>query len=374
MVLKTLSLLLRCRFVPTRMPRCDNRQLRSHTKSFARSLRLDFLFNSEVTKQLLLLSFAVKDFLSDSLFFFRAKQIGHILKFFLCLCLPAAIILWLVLGILASVLGGALYGFLSPIFATFDAVGEGKPYPFFHCFYDGTWSTLKRSFTVVRDFKDVCFHSYFSLMDELRICCPDQKQYEIRLIQLPGALVVSALGILVDLPVITLVAICKSPYMLFKGWHRLFQDLIGREGPFLETMCVPIAGLVILLWPLAVVGAVLGSVVSSIFLGAYAGVVSYQESSFYYGLCFMVASVSIYDEYSTDILDMPEGSCFPRPKYREKGAETTAFSGPIPRLGSVKNTASTREGSVKVPMIDIKPLDVSITSTIKINVLKVARR
>lgn len=61
----------------------------------------------------------------------RAKQIGHILKFFLCLCLPAAIILWLVLGILASVLGGALYGFLSPIFATFDAVGEGKPYPFF---------------------------------------------------------------------------------------------------------------------------------------------------------------------------------------------------------------------------------------------------
>ncbi|KAH0923820.1 hypothetical protein HID58_023838, partial [Brassica napus] len=265
----------------------------------------------------------------------RAKQIGHILKFFLCLCLPAAIILWLVLGILASVLGGALYGFLSPIFATFDAVGEGKPYPFFHCFYDGTWSTLKRSFTVVRDFKDVCFHSYFSLMDELRICCPDQKHYEIRLTQLPGALVVSALGILVDLPVITLVAICKSPYMLFKGWHRLFQDLIGREGPFLETMCVPIAGLVILLWPLAVVGAVLGSVVSSIFLGAYAGVVSYQESSFYYGLCFVVASVSIYDEYSTDILDMPEGSCFPRPKYREKEAETTAFSGPIPRLGSL---------------------------------------
>lgn len=70
MVLKTLSLLLRCRFVPTRMPRCDNRQLCSHTKSFARSLRLDFLFNSEVTKQLLLLSLAVKDFLSDSFFFF----------------------------------------------------------------------------------------------------------------------------------------------------------------------------------------------------------------------------------------------------------------------------------------------------------------
>lgn len=181
----------------------------------------------------------------------------------------------------------------------------------------------------------------------------------LRLLQLPGALVVSVLGILVDPPVISLVAICKSPYMLFKGWHRLFHDLIGREGPFLETMCVPIAGLAILLWPLAVTGAVIGSVISSIFLGAYAGVVSYQESSFYYGLCYIVASVSIYDEYSTDILDLPEGSCFPRPKYRRKDEEPTPFSGPVPRLGSVKNASSMRGGSVRVPMIDIKPLDVS---------------
>ncbi|VVB04214.1 unnamed protein product [Arabis nemorensis] len=286
-----------------------------------------------------------------------AKQVGPVLKLFLCLCLPAAIILWPILGIIASVLGGALYGFFSPIFATFDAVGEGKSYQLFHCFYDGTWSSIKRSFTVVRDFKDVCFHSYFSLMDELKQCCPDRKYYEIRLLQLPGTLVALSLGILVDFPVITLVAIYKSPYMLFKGWHRLFHDLIGREGPFLETMCVPIAGLAILLWPLAVTGAVIGSVVSSIFLGAYAGVVSYQESSFYYGLCFVVASVSIYDEYSNDILDMPEGSCFPRPKYRKKEEESTPFSGPIPRLGSVKNTASTRSGSVRVPLIEIKPLE-----------------
>ena len=133
----------------------------------------------------------------------------------------------------------------------------------------------------------------------------------------------------------------------------MFHDLIGREGPFLETMCVPIAGLAILLWPLAVTGAVIGSVISSIFLGAYAGVVSYQESSFYYGLCYIVASVSIYDEYSTDILDLPEGSCFPRPKYRKKDEEPTPVSGPVPRLGSVKNASS-----VRIPMIDIKPLDV----------------
>ena len=150
-------------------------------------------------------------------------------------------------------------------------------------------------------------------------------------------MIAAVLGVIVDFPMISLIALFKSPYMLFKGWRRLFHDLIGREGPFLETMCVPIAGLVILLWPLGVVGAVLGSVVSSVFLGAYAGVVSYQvcyyhkllslilrqnsksfvivccqESSFFFGLCYVVASVSIYDEYSNDVLDMPEGSCFPR--------------------------------------------------------------
>lgn len=64
--------------------------------------------------------------------------------------------------------------------------------------------------------------------------------------------------------------------MLFKGWHRLFHDLIGREGPFLETLCVPFAGLAILLWPAIVVGSILVSIVSSVFLGAYAGIVAYQ--------------------------------------------------------------------------------------------------
>lgn len=67
--------------------------------------------------------------------------------------------------------------------------------------------------------------------------------------------------------------------MLFKGWHRLFHDLIGREGPFLETICVPLAGLAILLWPLAVGGAVLASMLASFFLGAYAGIIAYQVST-----------------------------------------------------------------------------------------------
>lgn len=37
-----------------------------------------------------------------------------------------------------------------------------------------------------------------------------------------------------------------------------------------------------------------------------------QECSFWLGLCYIVASLSIYDEYSNDVLDLPEGSCFPR--------------------------------------------------------------
>lgn len=37
-----------------------------------------------------------------------------------------------------------------------------------------------------------------------------------------------------------------------------------------------------------------------------------QESSFSLGLRYVIAALSLYDEYSNDILDMPEGTCFPR--------------------------------------------------------------
>lgn len=94
--------------------------------------------------------------------------------------------------------------------------------------------------------------------------------------KLPGCLLVGLIGMLVDVPSITVVTLWKSPYMLFKGWKRLFEDLIGREGPFLETVCVPFAGLAILLWPLAVVGAVVGAIIASFFLGLYGGVIVHQ--------------------------------------------------------------------------------------------------
>jgi hypothetical protein len=66
----------------------------------------------------------------------RAKLLGPVLKLLLCICvLPSLLILWPVVGIVGSIISGAAYGFLSPIFATFDAVGEGKTNKLFHCFY-----------------------------------------------------------------------------------------------------------------------------------------------------------------------------------------------------------------------------------------------
>lgn len=98
----------------------------------------------------------------------------------------------------------------------------------------------------------------------------------IRLSRLPYCLLVSLIGLPVDFIFITLVALWRSPYMLFKGWKRLLEDLVGREGPFLEAVCVPFAGLAIILWPLAVVGAVISAIISSFFLGLYAGVIVHQ--------------------------------------------------------------------------------------------------
>lgn len=246
------------------------------------------------------------------------------MKLLLLIAATAILILWLIVGIPGSILAGLVYGFLAPIMATFGAVGEGKEKPFVHCFVDGTWSTITGSCTVVRDVKDLLFHSYFSIMDDLRLQKPpDGKPYEIRLLDFPGALIAAACGLMLDGIMFTLIALYKCPVMLFKGWKRLIQDMIGREGPFLETACVPFAGLAILLWPFAVLGSVLASILSSIPLGAYAAVVSYQESSLLMGLAYVASSVSIFDEYTNDVLDMAPGSCFPRFEYRKTKGESS---------------------------------------------------
>ncbi|KAL6838902.1 hypothetical protein ACP4OV_031338 [Aristida adscensionis] len=264
----------------------------------------------------------------------RTKLVGPVVKLLLLIAASAILILWLIVGIPGSVFAGLVYGFLAPIMATFDAVGEGKEKPFVHCFVDGTWSTITGSCTVVRDVKDLLFHSYFSIMDDLRLQKPpDGKPYEIRLLDIPGALISAACGLVLDGVMFTLIALYKCPVMLFKGWKRLIQDLIGREGPFLETACVPFAGLAILLWPFAVVGAVLASILSSIPLGAYGAVVAYQESSLIMGLAYVASSVSIFDEYTNDVLDMAPGSCFPRFKY-QRSKDESSHGAPLSRPSS----------------------------------------
>uniref|UniRef100_A0A0V0IKP0 Putative ovule protein n=1 Tax=Solanum chacoense TaxID=4108 RepID=A0A0V0IKP0_SOLCH len=247
----------------------------------------------------------------------KSKRLGWVLKIALLVSLPVPLILWPIVAIIGSLLGGIGYGFFAPLIATFEAIGESITCKIYHCFTDGCISTLKGSCTVVRDFTDFCFHSYFSYMDELsEEIYPDEKPIEVKLSKLPSCILVSLLAIPVDVPLITALALWKSPFMLFRGWKRLLEDLIGREGPFLETVCVPFAGLAIFLWPLAVVGSVGASFFSSFALALYSGVVVHQEDSFRMGLAYILAAVSIFDEYTNDLLDMREGSCFMRPKYR----------------------------------------------------------
>ncbi|CAA6670729.1 unnamed protein product [Spirodela intermedia] len=189
---------------------------------------------------------------------------------------------------------GLGYGYCAPLIATFEAVGEEVADKLYHCFADGCQSTVKGACTVVRDCTDFCFHSYFSYMDDLR-----ERALE-------------------DVPMIAALALLKSPYMLLKGWQRLIQDLIGREGPFLETVCVPFAGLAIILWPIAVIGAVICAFFCSFFLATYSAVVAYQEDSVQMGLAYIVSVISMFDEYSNDLLYLREGSYLPRPVYRKE--------------------------------------------------------
>ncbi|GER30874.1 membrane protein [Striga asiatica] len=161
--------------------------------------------------------------------------------------------------------------------------------------------------------------------------------------------------------------------MLFKGWHRLLHDLISREGPFLETACIPIAGLTILMWPLIVIGSILMAIFTSFFIGLYGSIVVYQvtnktilflsiepfalflvtnsflktcskintngfknislsihftsicpvfismqERSFRRGVAYVIAMVAEFDEYTNDWLYLREGSILPKPRYRKR--------------------------------------------------------
>ncbi|XP_071710149.1 uncharacterized membrane protein At3g27390 [Rutidosis leptorrhynchoides] len=233
--------------------------------------------------------------------------------------LPPLFGLWLSLSIGGSVLVGIGYGFFTPLVSSFEAFRqENESHKFYHSIVDGTWGTIKGSCTVVRDFADICYHSYPLYLTELRETPSSNELQTLRFIHVPACIIVGLLGLVIDVPLYTAIAVIKSPYMLFKGWQRLIHDLISREGPFLETACIPIAGLTILVWPIVVIGSVILAIVSSIFIGLYGSAVVYQERSFKRGVAYVIAMVAEFDEYTNDWLYLREGSVFPKPKYRKK--------------------------------------------------------
>ncbi|KAI9089257.1 hypothetical protein K1719_029536 [Acacia pycnantha] len=250
------------------------------------------------------------------------------MKVAILLVLPALFGLWLCLGIAGSVLVGVGYGFFAPWVSTFEAFRrDHESKKFLHSLVDGTWGTIKGSCTVVRDFADICYHSYSGYLKELRESPASDELQRLRLIHVPACIIVGIMGLIVEIPLFTAIALVKSPYMLFKGWFRLVQDLISREGPFLETACIPIAGLTILMWPLAVIASVLMAIFSSFFIGLYASVIVFQERSFRRGLAYVIAMVADFDEYTNDWLYLREGTIFPRPRYRKKKvAHSSEFS------------------------------------------------
>ncbi|CAN6478492.1 unnamed protein product [Victoria cruziana] len=258
----------------------------------------------------------------------KTNRFDAALKVVILLALPVVFSLWLALGISGSILVGIGYGFFSPWIAAFEAFRiDGYSKKFLHCLVDGTWATVKGSCTVVRDFADVCYHSYPQFLKEMQEGNGSHETQTIKLIVVPACITVGLMGLLVELPLFTVISVLKSPYMLFKGWQRLLHDLVRREGPFLETVCVPIAGLAILLWPLIVVASIVLAIFSSIFVGLYGSIVVYQERSFRRGIAYVVAMVAEFDEYTNDYLYLREGSCLPKPQFRKKiGHHSSGFS------------------------------------------------
>ncbi|KAF9620066.1 hypothetical protein IFM89_010716, partial [Coptis chinensis] len=104
------------------------------------------------------------------------------LKITLLLALPVFFGIWLGLGIACSVLLGAGYGFFTPWVSTFEAFRQdtesGK---FWH--------------------------------------------FALWFVHIPHVLPMGLIGLLVEIPLYTIIAIVKSPYLLFIGWKDLSEEV-----------------------------------------------------------------------------------------------------------------------------------------------------
>ncbi|KAJ7527304.1 hypothetical protein O6H91_16G047900 [Diphasiastrum complanatum] len=249
----------------------------------------------------------------------KTKKLGLSLKVISLLCVPVPLILWPITVVIGSILVGFGYGFFTPLIATFEAFGEGKEDKLYNCLTDGVWGTIKGSCTVVRDFADWCYHSFSAYLADFSENSPKNGQpYNIRFLDVPRCLLVGLLGLLVDVPAVSVLAVAKSPLMLLKGWQRFLHSFITRDGACSKVVCVPFAGLAIVFWPLVVIAAVISAILSSFILGLFGAVIVHQESSFRCGLAYIVAIIAEFDEYTNDVLYLQEGSCLPRPGYRKQ--------------------------------------------------------
>ena len=74
--------------------------------------------------------------------------------------LPVPLVLWPVIGIGGSLLGGFGYGFFAPLLATFEVAGENVSDKFYHCFavsFSLSWHCLCFTASIVLDEIDACF-------------------------------------------------------------------------------------------------------------------------------------------------------------------------------------------------------------------------
>lgn len=64
----------------------------------------------------------------------RSKRVGWVLKSLVLVSLPLPLILWPIMAIVGSIIGGVGYGFFAPLIATFEAVGANVTDKAYHCF------------------------------------------------------------------------------------------------------------------------------------------------------------------------------------------------------------------------------------------------
>lgn len=68
----------------------------------------------------------------------RTKRLGCVLKMLIVLFLFLPLVLWPVVCVVGSLLGGIGYGFFAPLIATFEVIGTDREDKCFHCFVVST--------------------------------------------------------------------------------------------------------------------------------------------------------------------------------------------------------------------------------------------